>query len=193
MNKWTERILLAVVALVIGAGAGWAVRGAVSYNPGSESVTTYQDWRVACPPATNKDQRCEMQEEVLDSKTGSPVVRVGITSQKDAKTGKESPALGLTLPLGVALPPGVGLSLGTDKPTVFGFRTCNQVGCIAVTPLDDKMLASFDAAKDAKVLVAGLDGKVVAIPISFKGYSDAKRAYRDAEVRRTSWFWRLVS
>jgi invasion protein IalB len=134
-----------------------------------------------------------MQEEVTDSKTGSPVVRVGITSQKDAKTGKESQALGLTLPLGVALPPGVGLSLGTDKPSVFGFRTCNQVGCIAVTPLDDKMLASFDAAKDAKVLVAGLDGKVVAIPISFKGYGDAKRAYQSSEVRRTSWFWRLVS
>jgi invasion protein IalB len=193
MNKWTERILLGVIALLIGLGAGWAARGAISYNSATESVTAFQDWRVACPPAASKDQRCEMQEEVLDSKSGSPVVRIGITSQKDAKTGKESPAMGLTLPLGVALPPGVGLSLGTDKPTVFGFRTCNQVGCIAVTPLDDKMLASFDSAKDAKVLVAGLDGKVVAIPISFKGYGDAKRAYQSAEMRRASWIWRLVS
>jgi invasion protein IalB len=193
MNKWIERILLGVGALVIGLIAGWAVRGAVSYNSGAESVVAYQDWRVACPPAANKDQRCEMQEDVLDSKSGSPVVRVGITSQKDAKTGKDTPAMGLTLPLGVALQPGVGISLGTDKPTVFGFRTCNQVGCIAVTNLDDKMLASFAAAKDAKVLVAGLDGKVVAIPLSFKGYGDAKRAYQNAEQRRASWVWRLVS
>jgi invasion protein IalB len=193
MNKWTERLLLGIGALVIGLVAGWAVRGAVSYNTGSESVTAYEDWRVACPPAANQAQRCEMQEEVMDTKSGTPVVRVGITVNKDAKTGKEGQVLGLTLPLGVALPPGVGLSIGTDKPTVFGFRTCNQVGCIAVTPLDDKMLASFDSAKDAKVLVAGLDGKVVAIPLSFKGYANAKHAYQNAETRRASWFWRLVS
>jgi invasion protein IalB len=193
MNKWTERLLLGIGALVIGVIAGWAVRGAVSYNAGSENVTAYQDWRVACPPASNKDAKCEMQEEVLDTKSGTPIVRIGITTQKDAKTGKESQAMGLTLPLGVALQPGVGISIGTDKPTVFGFRTCNQVGCIAVTPLDDKMQASFDGAKDAKVLVAGLDGKVVAIPISFKGYSEAKRAYQGAEMRRASWAWRLVS
>jgi invasion protein IalB len=97
------------------------------------------------------------------------------------------------LPLGVALPPGVGLVLGTDRPVVFNFRTCKNEGCIAVTPLDDKTIASITAAKDGKVLVAGLDGKVVAIPISFKGYSDASRAYHGAEARRASLFWRLVS
>jgi invasion protein IalB len=193
MNKWTERLVLGAAALVVGLAIGWAVRGVASYNSGTESITAYQDWRVACPPATAKEQKCEMQEEVLDSKSGSPVVRVGITSQKDAKTGNDAPTLGLTLPLGVALPAGVGLSLGTDKPTVFGYRTCNSAGCIAVTPLDPKLMASFDTAKDAKILVAGLDGKVVAIPISFKGYGEAVRAYRSAEARRASWFWRLVS
>jgi invasion protein IalB len=187
MNILTERLVLGAAGLVIGLGLGWAVRGLVTYNPASESVTTYQDWRVACPPASSKEQACEMQEDVLDSKSGSPVVRVAITSDK----GK--PELGLTLPLGVALPPGVGLALGTDKPVVFGFRTCTGVGCIAVLPLDDKTLASFNSAKDGKVLVAGLDGKVVAIPISFKGLPEATRAYRGAEVRRASWFWRVVS
>jgi invasion protein IalB len=187
MNRLTERLVLGAAALVLGLVAGWALRGLVSYNPASESVTAYQDWRVACPPAASKDQACEMQEDVLDGKNGSVVVRVGITSEK----GK--PELGLTLPLGVALPPGVGLVLGTDKPTVFPFRTCNSVGCIAVLALDNKVLASFQSAKDGKVLAAGLDGKVVAIPVSFKGYADASRAYRGAEARRASWLWRLVS
>ena len=187
MNRWTERVLLGVVTLAVGLAAGWAVRGVVSYNPGAESMATYQDWRVGCQPATLKERTCEMQEDVLDGKNGSVVVRVAITSDK----GK--PTLGLTLPLGVALPAGVGIVLGTDKPTVFGFRTCNSVGCIAVLPLDDKMLAALAAAKDGKVLVAGLDGKAVAIPISFKGYPEATRAYRGAEARRASWAWRLVS
>jgi invasion protein IalB len=187
MNRLTERLVLGAVALVIGLAVGWAVRGLVSYSPNSESVTAYQDWRVACPPAIAKEQKCEMQEEVLDGKNNSVVVRVGITTDKD------KPELGLTLPLGVALPPGVGLSLGTDKPRVFPFRTCNNVGCIAVLPLDAPTVTALNAAKDGKVLVAGLDGKVVAIPMSFKGYGDALRAYHSAEARRASWVWRVLS
>jgi invasion protein IalB len=187
MNTWTGRILLGAGALVIGLVVGWAVRGVASYNPGTENVTSYQDWRVACPPASAKDQKCVLQEDVVDGKSGQAVVRMGITTEKD------KPELGLTLPLGVALPPGVGLTLGTDKPTVFTYRTCNSVGCIAVLPLDSKMMDSLKAAKDGKVLVAGLDGKVVAIPISFKGYGDALNAYNGAEARRASWVWRLVS
>lgn len=186
MNKLTERLLLVAGALVIGLLVGWAVRGTVTYNNNMETVAGYQDWRVACPPASTKAQNCEMQEEVVD-KSGASVVRVAITSDKD------KPTLGLTLPLGVALPPGAGLVLGTDKPYLMAYRTCNTVGCIAVLPLDDKMLTAIGAAKDGKVLVAGLDGKVVAIPLSFKGYADATRAYHGAEARRASWLWRLVS
>ena len=42
-------------------------------------------------------------------------------------------------------------------------------------------------------MFAGLDGKPVAMPMSFKGYSDAVRAWQSAEAKRNSWFWRLWS
>ena len=180
MNKWTERLLLGIGALVIGLVAGWAVRGLVSYNTGAESVAAYEDWRVACPPAANKDQRCEMQEEVMDTKIRHAGRARRHHHQQGCQDRQARPGARLDPAARSALPPGVGISIGTDKPTVFGFRTCNQVGCIAVNPLDDKMLTSFASAKDAKVLVAGLDGKVVAIPISFKGYGNAVSAYQNA-------------
>jgi invasion protein IalB len=186
MNKMIERLVLGAAALVVGLVIGWAVRGLVTYNTAMETVTGFQDWRVACPPSAAKAQSCEMQEDVLD-KSGSTVVRVAITSEKN------KPELGLTLPLGVALPPGAGLVLGSDPPHVMPFRTCNAVGCIAVLDLDDKTVTAIGTAKDGKVLVAGLDGKVVAIPLSFKGYVEAARAYHGAEARRASWLWRLAS
>jgi invasion protein IalB len=188
MNQWTERLVLGAVALVVGLGLGWAGRGLATYNSNTESVSTYGDWRTGCPPASMKDAKCQVIQEVLDSRNGSPVVRIAVGTSKDNK-----PLLDLTLPLGVALEPGAGLILGSDPVRVFKYRTCGQGGCIAETTLDDKAMASFASSKDGKVLVAGIDGKPVAIPISLKGYSDAYSAGRSADKRRASWFWRLFS
>jgi invasion protein IalB len=193
MNKLTERLVLGGVALLVGLLIGWAVRGVASYNPNMESVTMYSDWRTACPPASAKDQNCQMIEEVLDTRTQQPVVRIAIGAEK----GKQF--MIFTVPLGLALQPGMGLIIGKDAsgkdnaPLVFPYRTCNSVGCIAELPLDDKALAGMNAGKDGKVLFAGLDGKPVAVPLSLKGYAEASHAYRSAEARRSNWFWRLFS
>jgi hypothetical protein len=42
-------------------------------------------------------------------------------------------------------------------------------------------------------MFAGLDGKPVAVPVSFKGYQKSLTAWRAADQRRRSWFWRLWS
>jgi invasion protein IalB len=187
MNKMTERLVLGAAALVIGLIIGWAVRGVATYNTGTQTVTTYQDWRTACPPAILKDQKCQMMQDVLDSKSGTTVAQIAIGNQN----GKDE--LVVTLPLGLALEPGVGLTLGTDPVRVFPYRTCGQAGCIAVLALDDKTSASLKSSKDGRVLIAGLDGKPVAIPLSLKGYGDATSAWHRNESKRSSWFWRLWS
>ena len=183
----TERLVVGAAALVIGLILGWAIRGVASYSTATETVTAYQDWRTACPAASQKQAPCEMLQDVLDDKSHGTVARVAITSDN----GK--PVIGFTMPFGVALEPGIGLIIGKDPVKVFQYRTCNQVGCLAVAPLDDKMLASLKGASDAKLMFAGLDGKPVAVPISLKGYNDAHRAYASNESKRASWFWRLWS
>jgi invasion protein IalB len=187
MNKLTERLVLGGVALLLGLLIGWAARGVAGYNSNMESVTMYSDWRVACPPAAAKDQNCQMIEEVLDTRTQQPVVRIAIGAEK----GKQE--MIFTVPLGLALQPGMGLILGSDPVRTFPYRTCNSVGCIAVYPLDDKALAGLNTDKDGKVLFAGLDGKPIAVPLSLKGYAQASHAYHGAEARRSNWFWRLFS
>jgi invasion protein IalB len=187
MNKLTERLVLGAAALVIGLVLGWMIRGVATWSATTQTVTTYQDWRTACPPSLLKDQKCQMVQDVLDSKSGSTVAQIAVGSA----AGKDE--LVVTLPLGVALEPGVGLTLGTDPVRVFPYRTCGQAGCIAALALDDKIKAAFSSAKDGRVLFAGLDGKPVAIPLSLKGYGDAMSAWRSSEAKRGSWFWRLWS
>ena len=51
--------------------------------------------------------------------------------------------IGFTLPLGVALEPGIGLTFGTDPVKVYPVPHLQQFGCIATAPFDDKLAASL--------------------------------------------------
>jgi invasion protein IalB len=187
MNTAVKSAVLGAAGLVIGIGLGWAIRGVATYPMQAQLVTNYGDWRTACPPAALKDQSCRMMEQVMDTRTNQSVVQLAMGVDKGKNT------LDVSVPLGVLLPAGVGLTIGDAKPVIFKYRTCTTAGCIGHLDIDDKTLALMSSAKDGKVLVAGMDGKAVAIPISLKGYSDAARGYRAAEQRRTSWFWRMFS
>jgi invasion protein IalB len=189
MTNLIQKLVIGAAALVVGLVAGWAVRGVVGYDKATQSMTTYDNWRVACPAADQKDVSCEMIQDVVDDKTHSEVVRIAIGKPPSGKS-----TLDLTLPLGVALEPGVGLSFGTDPMRTAKYRTCTEQGCIVDIPIDDKLQASLDAGKDGRLLIATVtDTKPIAIPLSLKGYDTAKRAYNRAEAKRTSWVWRMWS
>jgi invasion protein IalB len=188
MNNWIKAAVLGVVALAVGVGLGWAIRGVATYPVNSQTIATFEDWRIACPPASTKDQSCRMIEQVMDTRTGQSVVQLALGTEK----GKN--VMDVSVPLGVLLPAGIGLAFDDQKdPKIFQFRTCTTAGCIGHLEVDDKTRAAFGTAKGGKILVAGMDGKAVAIPISLKGYKDAERAFRSAEARRTSWVWRMFS
>jgi invasion protein IalB len=98
------------------------------------------------------------------------------------------------MPLGVALEPGVGLVLGTDPMRTAKYRTCTQQGCVVDITIDQKLQAQLDAGKDGRLVFAGsTDNKPIAIPVSLKGYGNAKSAYNRSEAKRASWFWRMWS
>jgi invasion protein IalB len=185
-----ERLIVGGVALLVGLLAGWMVRGVATYNVHAAQVATYEDWRVACPSADMKDTACELSTDLIDKSqpNGSVLARATITTDKDGKR-----VMGFTLPYGVALEAGMGMRIGKDPVKVIQYRTCNTVGCIATTPFDDALSNSLKSTDDAAVLFAGLDGKPVSVPFSFHGYQTSLSAWKGAEAKRHSWFWRLWS
>jgi invasion protein IalB len=189
-----ERLIIGGAALLVGLLLGWMVRGVATYNTHQASIASYDDWRVACPASEStpetKDAHCELSTDVMDKSQATPnaVARATITIDKDHKQ-----VIGFVLPFGVALEAGMGLRIGKDPVKVFQYRTCNSVGCIVTAPFDDKLAASLKGADDAAVMFAGLDGKPVSVPISFKGYQQSMSSWKGMEARRNSWFWRLWS
>jgi invasion protein IalB len=177
-------------ALLVGLLAGWMVRGVATYNVHQASIAAYDDWRVACPASETKDTNCELSTDVVDKSQGTPnaVARATITTDKDGKQ-----LLGFVLPYGVALEAGMGLKIGKDPVKIIQYRTCNTVGCIATTAFDDTLANSLKGTDDASVMFAGLDGKPVSVPMSFKGYQQSLAVWKSSDARRKSWFWRLWS
>jgi invasion protein IalB len=185
-----ERLIVGGVALLVGLLLGWMGRGVATYNIHQASIASYEDWRVACPAAETKDAACELSTDVVDRSQGAPnpVARTTITTDKDGKQ-----VMGFVLPYGVALEAGMGLRIGKDPVKVYQYRTCNTIGCIATTPYDATLASLLQKADDASVMFAGLDGKPVSVPMSFKGYQNSLAAWKSADARRHSWFWRLWS
>ena len=177
-------------ALLVGLLAGWMIRGVTTYNTHSASVANYEEWRVACPMAETKDVHCELSTDVMDRSqvTPSAVARAGIAINKEGKQ-----TLNFMLPYGVALEAGMGLRIGKEPVKVYQYRTCNTVGCMAETPFDAALATALNNADDAAVMFAGLDGKPVSVPMSFKGYKQSLSAWKSADKKRRTWFWRLWS
>jgi invasion protein IalB len=185
-----ERLIVGGVALLIGLLAGWMVRGVATYNVHAASVASYEDWRVACPAAETKDVNCELSTDVVDRSQGTPnpVARAGVTTTKEGKQ-----MLNFMLPYGVALEAGMGLRIGKEPVKVYQYRTCNSIGCLAETPFDPALASALNGADDVAVMFAGLDGKPVSVPMSFKGYKQSLSAWKSADKKRRTWFWRLWS
>jgi invasion protein IalB len=187
VNSTPVRSGLAAALLIVGLVVGWFGHKALAAPPDVPTVSVYQDWRVACPEMSKQDGTCEIQQDVLDSKTRSQLARLAIFKLNGANT------LIVTVPFNVLLDPGIGLGLGNDKPRLYQFETCNGVGCLVRIPLDDNLAKAIGAAPQARILLAGLDGKPVGLPFSLKGYQDAMDAYSNAEAKRHSWWRRLWS
>lgn len=192
MTNLTQKLVIGGAALVVGLVAGWAVRGVTGYNTATQSMTSYDAWRLACPAASQKDVSCEIVQDIQDSQSHSEVARLAIGKPPSGKV-----TLDITMPLGVALEPGIGIRFGTDPKEPLRtekYRTCTQQGCIVDIVIDDKLQAKLNDGKDGQLLFAGVtDGKPIAIPISLKGYAAAKHAYESSEAKRSSWFWRMWS
>ena len=176
---------------IIGALLGWIGRGVLFGQPDVPSVLVYQDWRLICPARKEKDANCRMTQDIVDSKSGQAIASL-VLFKEVGKDKKESTVLAVNVPLGILLEPGVGLKFGNDLKT-YAYKTCLEGGCLAVVPVDAALEKSITGTDDAALNVARLDGKTVQLPFSTKGFADARKAYKNFDAKRSSWWWRLWS
>jgi len=177
---------------IVAALLGWIGRGVLAGPPDVPSMLVYQDWRLTCPARKEKDANCRMSQDIVDSKSGQSVASLVLLKEVAKDTKKETTLLAVNVPLGVLLDPGVGLKFGNDIKT-YPYKTCLEGGCLATIPADEALEKTIAGTDDAALSVARLDGKTVQLPFSTKGFADARKAFKNFEAKRSSWWWRLWS
>jgi len=188
-NSNPVRIAVGAALLVLGLILGWFGHKAI-YAPADIPVASqYDDWRLTCPKLSDKDLGCEMQIDVPDEKGQTELARLQIYRPKGSATNE----MLVTVPFNVLLDPGIGLVFGKNKPLLYPYEYCGGLGCVVRLKYDADVEKAMVAASDAKILLAGLDGKAAALPFSLKGFVEAHKAFVSDAAKRHSWWWRLWS
>jgi invasion protein IalB len=179
-GRWALRAGVAVLLLAAGGVIGLAgerLLGGIA--PNEMRISTFQDWRVICPPLTQATPNCALTSDVMRD-TGGTLLTLSLL---DPTPGKE---LSLTVPHGVQLAPGLGFAIGNEPTRVRPYETCTNQGCIALITVDADTLKALNANMGGHVTVAvPNNAQPVNIPFSLKGFPDGFGELQRAKARRT--------
>lgn len=136
-----RRTLLLLALLIVGLFPSVRAGDAPSDKDPPEPV-----WRKVCADP-KKPETCRLKQQLfvtkkIDGKQKNLGRILGLTVvyAENAKTKKRQPYLGIRLPLGVDLRPGIVIKVDEGKEVPLKYLRCTKAGCEAGTALDKNML-----------------------------------------------------
>jgi len=132
----------------------------------------FKDWRKQCETLPGGQRACNIVQDVRTPQGDTVMMRVqvGLIPQKN------QPLLLITLPLGVALKPGLQLRIDQAGSWAMGFDVCTADGCRAALPMDAKLIKALKKGVKAEVAIKELRGQTLAIPLSLLGFTRGYQA-----------------
>jgi invasion protein IalB len=142
--------LAAVCALLIGAGVAAAQENKAPELADGTIKAQHGDWQVVCP-------------------------NVGLTVYFQ-KFSQGVRVLRVFAPVGVLLPPGIGLKIDNVDVGHAPFLRCHTFACYAQVTLDDKLISQFTNGKTAIFIIFQTEEAGIGIPLSLNGFGQALAA-----------------
>ena len=128
------------------------------------------DWQTVCkpPPPGAKTESCALVQSV----TAEDRNNVGLTVYFQ-KFSNGSRVLRVFAPLGVLLPPGLGLKIDGKDVGNAPFLRCNNVACYAQVVVEEKLVEQLKTGKTAVFIIFQTQEAGIGIPISLAGFGQA--------------------
>jgi invasion protein IalB len=131
------------------------------------------DWQVVCkpPPAGAKNEVCALVQSV----TAEDRNNVGLTVYFQ-KFSNGMRVLRVFAPLGILLPPGIGLKIDDVDVGHAPFLRCHSFACYAQVTVEDKLIDQMKTGKTAIFIIFQTEEAGIGIPLSLGGFGDALAA-----------------
>ena len=125
------------------------------------------DWQVVCkaPPPGSRSEVCALVQSV----TAEDRNNVGLTIYFQ-KFSNGTRVLRVFAPLGVLLPPGLGLKIDGKDVGHAPFLRCHTFACYAQVVVEDKLVDQFANGKTAIFVIFQTEEAGIGIPISLAGF-----------------------
>ncbi len=130
----------------------------------------YGDWQVVCkpPPPGAKNEVCALVQSV----TAEDRNNIGLTIYFQTFSNGTQ-VLRVFAPLGVLLPPGVGLKIDDTDVGHAPFLRCHSFACYAQVTVEQKLVDQLKTGKTAIFIIFQTEEAGIGIPISLAGFAEA--------------------
>lgn len=127
-------------------------------------------WQVVCkpPPPGAKNEVCALVQSV----TAEDRDNVGLTVYFQ-KFSNGTRVLRVFAPLGILLPPGLGLKIDNKDVGHAPFLRCHTFACYAQVVLEDSLVEQLKKGKTAIFIIFQTEEAGIGIPISLAGFGEA--------------------
>ncbi|MFV0369746.1 MAG: invasion associated locus B family protein [Hyphomicrobiaceae bacterium] len=128
------------------------------------------DWQVVCkaPPPGSKKEVCALVQSV----TAEDRNNVGLTVYFQ-KFSNGTRVLRVFAPLGILLPPGLGLKIDNKDVGHAPFLRCHTFACYAQVVVEDQLVEQLKTGKTAIFIIFQTEEAGIGIPISLSGFAQA--------------------
>lgn len=173
MSKWRKhprrRALLAARATLVAAIVALAGTATAVAQSGTVKAQ-HGDWQIVCkpPPPGSRNEVCALVQSV----TAEDRNNVGLTVYFQTFSNGTR-VLRVFAPLGVLLPPGLGLKIDDRDVGNAPFLRCQNFACYAQVVAEDKLVEQLKTGKTAVFIIFQTEEAGIGIPISLSGFSQA--------------------
>jgi invasion protein IalB len=147
----------------------WTAHAAPAVQEGTVKAQ-HGDWQVVCkpPPPGSKNEACA----IVQSVTAEDRNNVGLTVYFQ-KFSNGTRVLRVFAPLGILLPPGLGLKIDDKDVGHAPFLRCHNFACYAQVVVEDALVEKLKTGKTAIFIIFQTEEAGIGIPISLAGFDKA--------------------
>ena len=155
-------LAMAVLFLAVATQNAMAQEGKVKAQHG--------DWQIVCkpPPPGAKNEICALVQSV----TAEDKNNIGLTVYFQ-KFSNGTRVLRVFAPLGILLPPGLGLKIDDKDVGHAPFLRCHSFACYAQVVVEDPLVEQLKNGKTAIFIIFQTEEAGIGIPISLAGFKEA--------------------